>query len=366
MNADKSILKDYNFNTELTCAVDGMCETTCPININTGEFVKDLRKEKVGKVGLFISNWIVDHFKLVNHSLEFAVKIMSLKTKLFGKKIVRSTFNFINNASMHRIPAWNTMISGSTKSPKQSKFGSGAKYIYYPSCISRTFSADIKKNSIISIMGNIAEKCNVNLIIPDNIEDTCCSTPFSSKGYERSGIKMFEKTIELLYKVSNSGDIPVVVDTSPCTYKFLYPSENISQKTKDMWNAITFIDIIPFLEEITNTKNYKPINKKIILHPTCSTHKMEHVQTMKILAQRCARKVIIPENSSCCGFAGDRGMIVPELTINAVELNKSSLSKGERKINGYSSSRMCEFGVSDEDQVYESIVVLVHEYLKSS
>ena len=29
-----------------TCAVDGMCETACPVQINTGDLVRRLRREE--------------------------------------------------------------------------------------------------------------------------------------------------------------------------------------------------------------------------------------------------------------------------------------------------------------------------------
>jgi len=359
----KQLLRDYNFNTELTCAVDGMCEINCPININTGEFVKTLRAEKVGNIGLVFSNWIVNHFKLMTYSIRFAVKILGLK--IFGNKLIPLVFNYFNRITARRLPTWDSLININKGLSNLGKNGSGKTYIYYPSCINRTFGADIAKTSTIEIMGKIADKCNVELVIPERIDGTCCSTPFSSKGYEKAGIEMFEKTIEILFEESKNGELPIVVDTSPCTYKFLYPSKNISKECLAMWNKLKFIDIVPFLNDITKSIEKMPINKKIVLHPTCSTHKMEHVEIMKELATRCAEKVVIPQNSSCCGFAGDRGLIVPELTENAVEQNKSSLSLEERQFKGYSSSRMCEIGMSDKNQSYESIILLVQEFLYS-
>jgi len=361
----KSLLRDYNFNTQLTCAVDGMCELNCPININTGEFVKGLRKDEVGKVGQSIANWIVANFNRTTSFLALLIRAVTFFSKIFGKTLIPSIANFINRASSNRIPTWNAMITGGTKLPKVKSYGKGETFIYYPSCISRTFNADIKKNLIVKIMAEIAEKTNIELLIPEGIEDTCCSTPFSSKGFEDPGLTMFNKAIEVLYKSSSNGKIPIVIDTSPCTYKFLHPSENISDEIRIKWKKLTFIDIIPFLNDATKTVIKTPIEKDIVLHPTCSTHKMEHVEIMRELAERCANKVVIPQNTSCCGFAGDRGMIVPDLTKNAVELNKSSLTEKERKYNGYSSSRMCEIGVSEKEQTYVSIALLVRDYLNS-
>ena len=39
-NADSSVLKDYNYDAIETCATDGLCEMACPVNINTGSYIK--------------------------------------------------------------------------------------------------------------------------------------------------------------------------------------------------------------------------------------------------------------------------------------------------------------------------------------
>ncbi|MFC1785136.1 FAD-binding and (Fe-S)-binding domain-containing protein, partial [Candidatus Neomarinimicrobiota bacterium] len=222
----RKLSNDYVFSTELTCAVDGMCETVCPININTGEFIKDLRSQNNSKVGILIADWISNNFDFTTKSIKFVVKILSLKTRLFGSKLMNNAFNWLNQISKHRIPAWNSMVTGVSKFAKRMEYGTGKSFIYYPSCISRAFSSDTKTQSIIEIMGQIAELAKVKLIIPDKIANTCCSTPFSSKGYHNTGIDMFEKTINLLYEASEEGKLSIVVDTSPCTYKFLNPSSD--------------------------------------------------------------------------------------------------------------------------------------------
>jgi len=356
---------EYNFYTEMTCAVDGMCATGCPVNINTGEFVQDLRNQNSGRFGILVAAWISNHFGFTTKSIKFLLKILYLNTKLFGSRVLDSTFIWANKTSKYKIPAWNTKIAAIRNIPKKNEYGNGKSFIYYPSCISRALGADAENQSLIDVMGQIAELAEIKLIIPDKIDDTCCSTPFSSKGFYTSEIDMFEKTISLLYEASDQGRISIVVDTSPCTYKFLHPSENISLEINSKWKKLKFIDMIPFLESATKDKNIKPLDKEIVIHPTCSTQKMDHMLLMDTIAKRCAKKVILPENSNCCGFAGDRGMIIPQLTKNAVQFNKDQLTSEERKLVGYSSSRMCELGMSDNDQSYMSIALLVRDYLLS-
>jgi D-lactate dehydrogenase len=64
---------------------------------------------------------------------------------------------------------------------------------------------------------------------------------------------------------------------------------------------------------------------------------------------------------NCCGFAGDRGFIYPELNSSALEALRLSL-KAHNCNAGYSSSRTCEIGLSlHSDIEYNSIIYLIDE-----
>ena len=107
-----------------------------------------------------------------------------------------------------------------------------ATWVYYPSCITRVFTGDNYKSSVKDIMLEIAEKCGHSIFIPENLNNTCCSQPFSSKGYLDAAISIQEKTIDLLWNASNKGTLPIVIDTSPCTYQLLHQNKLLDDKTK--------------------------------------------------------------------------------------------------------------------------------------
>ncbi len=76
------------------------------------------------------------------------------------------------------------------------------------------------------------------------------------------------------------------------------------------------------------------------------------------IASACAEKVIVPNDISCCGWAGDKGFTRPELNASALRnLGKSLPANCEA---GYSTSRTCEIGLSlHSERYYRSIVYLV-------
>jgi hypothetical protein len=55
----------------------------------------------------------------------------------------------------------------------------------------------------------------------------------------------------------------------------------------------------------------------IIMHPTCSTTHLGLNDTLKKLAAEMAEHVEVPIGTTCCGTAGDRGLLHPELVHSA-------------------------------------------------
>jgi D-lactate dehydrogenase len=81
------------------------------------------------------------------------------------------------------------------------------------------------------------------------------------------------------------------------------------------------------------------------------------------LAEMCATKVVVPE-TNCCGFAGDRGFSYPELNAHGLRDLKSQLPDSVKI--GYSTSRTCEIGLTDNSGItHQSIVYLVDKVSKA-
>jgi D-lactate dehydrogenase len=80
---------------------------------------------------------------------------------------------------------------------------------------------------------------------------------------------------------------------------------------------------------------------------------------MLAIAEQCAMSAFVPLNLGCCAFAGDRGLLYPELTRSATE--KESAEVDAREYDGYYSSNIpCEIGMSEATgRNYNSIVYLV-------
>ena len=94
---------------------------------------------------------------------------------------------------------------------------------------------------------------------------------------------------------------------------------------------------------------------------TCSTQHMGLGDKMVAIARRCAKEVIVPLDTGCCGFAGDRGLLVPGLTESATKMESNEIIDIDAD-GYYSTSRTCEMGMTlATDKSYDSILSLLHE-----
>ncbi|HOY97637.1 MAG TPA: FAD-binding oxidoreductase, partial [Catalimonadaceae bacterium] len=100
---------------------------------------------------------------------------------------------------------------------------------------------------------------------------------------------------------------------------------------------------------------------RIVLHPVCSLEKMKSAPAFLAIANYFAEDVHVPMNSGCCGMAGDRGFLIPELTASATKPEAAEVC-AQPADGFYSSTRTCEMAMEEAtNKNYESILYLVDE-----
>jgi len=89
--------------------------------------------------------------------------------------------------------------------------------------------------------------------------------------------------------------------------------------------------------------------------------KLEQEHMLLSIASQCSEEAVIPQEHACCGFAGDRGLLFPEVTQSATRKQAEEISGIRGNIKGYySTSRTCEVGMSSATgKIYSSIIYLV-------
>ena len=182
--------------------------------------------------------------------------------------------------------------------------------------------------------------------------------PWLSKGHNKEGNKKSDELIAELISISENGKYPILYDTSPCLQTTKNRIKLKGGNSLKIYEPVEFISDY-LLDKLKLTKQ----EKTITVHVTCSSTKMGLTDKFIKVAEACATDVIIPENVTCCGFAGDRGFNFPELNESALKDLKPQLTKSCHE--GYSNSKTCEIGLSYNSGIeYRSIIYLVDECSK--
>jgi D-lactate dehydrogenase len=353
----RAFMKSFAYHGEATCATDGLCATACPVDINTGMLIKELRFYGHGRLSGLIARKIAASMHHVTAILRVVLNLVSFIHRVSGTRFMQSASAALHRVSGAAIPLWNKYMpaGADVRILKETVIRSDLKVVYFPTCINRSMgkSADYGRGemAVVEKTVHLLQKAGYEVIIPQNVNRLCCGMAFDSKGFAAEGKMKAAELENALLAASNDGQIPVYCDMSPCLFRM---KETLSPRLQ-LYEPVVFI-----LKFLTNRLVFNKLPRKITVHSTCSNTKMGLATDLVRLACLCADEVIVPDEIGCCGWAGDRGFTRPELNASALRLLKENLPSGITQ--GYSTSRTCEIGLSLHSGItYKSIVYLVDE-----
>jgi len=350
-----TLVQDYRYQGDQTCATDGLCEIACPVEINTGDLTKELRRlaleNTVHEKG---AAWAAQHFGAVTDALRMGIKALDEVHALAGTPRMTTLTAKARQISGQRLPLWNRYMPSPAPAPQQRLVNPGGdrSVVYFPSCIARTMGpakGDPDQEPLAAITQSVLVQAGYRVLYPEGLKQLCCGMPYASKGLKRVGQAKARELEKALLKVSQTATYPILCDTSPCLY---HMRSTLDPRLK-LYDPVEFIHSF-LLDRLT----IQPLPETIAVHTTCSSQKMGLAPKLLEVARRCATEVIVPERVGCCGFAGDRGFTFPELNAAALEDLKTAVAGKCRA--GYSNSRTCEIGLSLHSGIhYKSIFYLL-------
>jgi D-lactate dehydrogenase len=214
--------------------------------------------------------------------------------------------------------------------------------------------------SLVEAMRRVASRAGQPVWIPPDAAGHCCGVPFSSKGYADAHAAVVNRAIERFWAWSDGGRLPIIVDTSPCTYGLRSARPALTAENQDRFDRLTILDAVEFAaDRLLPRLDVRRRRSSVVLHPVCSVVKMNLVPRLERVATACAERVVLPVDAGCCGFAGDRGWLVPELTASATA-REAREAVGAQADGWFSSSRTCEIGMTRATgRVYRSYLYLL-------
>ncbi len=331
----EALLGEFEREAVDTCAADGSCQIACPVGIDTGRLVKELRERAHSERAERGARRMARRWGLIEGASRVGLRV---------------------GAPLARLSRRGAAMPGAAPGSLPQTPRAGAAAVYVPSCTNRIFAG-----SPVGALVEASARAGLPVWIPEGVEGSCCGLPWSSKGHGEAHREKANEMVEGLWRWSEEGSLPVVVDASSCTNAIVEPGEGaLSEANAERLAELEIIDSVAWAHDRLLPR--LQVSRKlgsVALHPTCATRRMGHVHRLQALAAALAEDVYVPPSAFCCGFAGDRGFSHPELTAAATAPEAAELA-GRRFDARLSSNRTCEIGLQRATgEPYESILILL-------
>jgi D-lactate dehydrogenase len=328
----EALLDELGYEALDTCATDGSCQMACPVGIDTGRLVKELRADRHTGRAERAALATAKRWGTVESASRAALRVGGPAARRTGKG------RALPRAASGTLPATSRV---------------NAAAVYVPSCTNRIFGG-----GPVEAMVAVSARAGLPVWIPPDVAGSCCGLPWSSKGFGDAHRHKANEMVERLWRWSGAGTVPIVVDAASCTGSIVEPGEGaLSEANAAHLAAMTILDSLAWAHDrlLPALEITKRIDSATI-HPTCATNRQGHAWRLGALAAAVADDVHLPSWPSCCGFAGDRGITHPELTAAATRAEAAELS--DRRFDAYlSSNRTCEIAMTRATgATYESAI----------
>ncbi|HTU02689.1 MAG TPA: FAD-linked oxidase C-terminal domain-containing protein, partial [Candidatus Sulfotelmatobacter sp.] len=353
-----------------TCAVDGLCGLACPVSIDTGQLTKRFRRLQHPAWAHRTARWLAEHFRLVEPAARLGLRSGHLVQALFGKEAMPTLTRGIRAVLGRPVPVWSAEMPRPARGVPAGTSKPEAAAIYFPSCVSRTMGALPGEPALFSVMEALvvlSARAGLPVHVPSDTSGVCCGVPFSSKGYEEAHRAAVNHAIERFWAWSDEARLPVVLDTSPCAYGLATCRPYLTPENQPRFDKLRILDSIVFVHDelLPRLRVVRKLGS-VALHPVCGVLKLDLGGKLEAIARACSERVLVPAQAGCCGFAGDRGFLFPELTASATAREAAEVRAGEH--DGYfSSSRTCEIGLTRATgHIYRSYLFLLEQATRES
>lgn len=351
-----AIAEDYPYDAVDTCAADGMCATACPVRINTGDLMKRLRAERHGARARAAGRAVAQHWDGVSGTARVALRAAATVPGLaaaasgLARRVLPEEL----------VPLYSREVPSGGDTRPAAVYPPGPAVVFFPTCLHQVFAPEPGSGGAGHAFLRLCDAAGIAVAVPEGIEGMCCGTPWESKGFTAGGAAMARRVVDGLWGSTQQGRLPVVVDASSCTHglagldHLLPDDERVGRLRIEDAVAYTVREILPALSVTTKAAS-------LTLHPTCSTTHLGIGEDLRTVAEAVADEVVVPTGWGCCGYAGDRGMLHPELTDSATREEAADVAA--RPTEAYAScNRTCEIGMSRATgQRYRHVLELLAE-----
>ena len=343
----QELRRDYDYDGVQTCAVDGMCGVACPVDINTGDLVRRLRAEQSNAVEGAVWGTAAKHWSTVTRAGGVALTVADALPAPLVRGVTQLGRAVLGADT---VPLYDAGLPRGGSKPERPTSPPEAEVVFFGACIGTMFGAEDGGHGSRDALRHLLDRAGIVAAIPEENGGLCCGTPWKSKGHLDGYRLMSDRVLESLWEASRHGELPVVCDAASCTEGLdVMLAQSVAKNPRyaglRIEDATTFVarEVLPRLTVSTRLPS-------VAVHPTCSTTALGATGALTEIAAAVADDVYVPEGWGCCAFAGDRGMLHPELTASATAQESAEVAAADRERGGFgafvSANRTCEIGMT--------------------
>lgn len=323
---------DFAYAGLATCAAGNVCAGRCPVGIETGTMMIGERTRRRTDGERRTAHAVADHLVATERAMRSGVGLQQLSRTIIGNGATDAIAGTMRRLSGDRVPRVSKALrngpgapaarSGPNlrANPRETGFPvpiatqERKQVVYFPGCPTRMFGAPETGHGLLpttDAMLALLERAGFDVIVPEGLTGQCCGQPFESKGFpqeaERVGGKLAAKLAPLKARV--------VTDASTC-----------ARHLKSHHGEIAVADSAEFLlaEVLPKLTITAPL-PVVAVHHNCSAQRQQEQGAIETLAKACATRIAVLNSVTCCGYAGDKGLFVPELNEWATRFVKSDI-----------------------------------------
>ncbi|MFV0252565.1 MAG: FAD-binding and (Fe-S)-binding domain-containing protein [Beutenbergiaceae bacterium] len=333
----------FGYQAVQTCAADSLCQRACPVGIDTGAVMKARRAAGHGRGAQAAGVRVAKNWNIVEGAARLGLGIADkvpgglLSGVTAGVRQVLPTELVPQLGDDLPAPGRRRSTLRATASPAE------AEVVFFPSCTGSMFGGPAQA------FLDLCAAAGAGVTIAAEVDALCCGTPWSSKGFTQGQQAMAVKVLESLWRSSRAGQVPIVMDAASCTHGLQSLGDKLPPADAGRWARLQILDSLTWVRrELLDRLVVAEDGRldRVVLHPTCATEHLQATDDLVALARAVAREVVVPSSWGCCGFAGDRGMLHPELTAGATRDEAREVAEVGTADAYLSANRTCEMGMS--------------------
>ncbi len=312
--AAAELRRQYQYGGIDTCAADGMCATRCPVGINVGDYTEQLRQERHHRFEASLGSVLAHRFAEVERIARGGLAMGALANRLRATQTLTK--------AVHRLipfsPVWSPAMAGSPVAVFRAE--ESPEIAYFPACVTRIMGASTRgKPSVAETVLTVADRAGVKVRLAESVTGVCCGQIWGHRGYASGQRYMADRLVERMWEWSDGGRVPVMCDVTSCTQAIVcHVADQLSDSSREHYDQITVVDVVPWLADsvLPRLQVTRP-KQSVALHPTCACVELGVDRQMRAIGDACAREAVVPMHWGCCGVAGDRGFMYPQLSDGA-------------------------------------------------